>query len=332
MLILGIESSCDETAAAVINGKDKHVEILSNVISSQINIHQKYGGVVPEIAAREHVLNIVPVINEALTLAGLNISNASNNLSAIAVTKTPGLVTSLISGIETAKALAQAWNLPLININHVEAHTYANFINNSKIIFPALILTVSGGHTNIMLMTNHGMFKIIGQTLDDAAGEAFDKAAKLLNIGYPGGPLIAQQATLYNQNTCSKKVKLPRPMINKPGFDFSFSGLKTALLYQLQKDTQWQHNISEYSHEFQLAVTETLIHQTIKAARKYRPKTILLAGGVAANEQLRTHLASAIKKSLPETAFFLPELQYTTDNAAMIATNGYFKFLQTTNK
>lgn len=327
MLILGIESSCDETAASVINGQGDKIVVLSNIVSSQIDIHKKYGGVVPEVAAREHVLHAIPVIEEALLQAGLTRKTAAKKLSAIAVTAGPGLITSLITGTETAKSLAFAWSLPLVSINHVEAHTYANFIGNPKIKFPALILTVSGGHTLLVLMTDHGAFKIIGETIDDAAGEAFDKAAKLMDIGYPGGPIVSKFASEFTQ-TPNKypKIVLPRPLLHKPNFNFSFSGLKTALLYQLQKDKNWQKRIPEYCHEFEQAIVQTLVAKTIKAAEKYKIPTIMLAGGVSANSALRFALQEAVSKQLPKTQLILPDLKYTTDNAAMIATNGYFRF------
>ena len=289
MKILGIETSCDETAAAVALGNGKSVQILSNIVSSQIEIHKKYGGVVPEVAAREHVLNILPVINEALETAGLknrlskrNQRPKKNNgiatlhsaplamtgIDAIAVTVGPGLITSLITGIETAKSLAYAWNIPLIEVNHIEGHIYANFIcenfksqktsckqippakqvqanlkkqtHPENIKFPAVILTVSGGHTMLVLMERHGRFKTIGETRDDAAGEAFDKAAKMMGIGYPGGPIISAEAAKLGIRERELGIRLPRPMIDSDNFDFSFSGLKTALRYALEDVKNWK--------------------------------------------------------------------------------------------
>ncbi len=331
MLILGMETSCDETAASVINGQRGRVKVLSNVVASQINIHKKYGGVVPEVAAREHVLNILPVINEALGKAGIKLNEAPKKLKAIAVTIGPGLITSLQVGVETAKTLAYVWRLPIVGLNHIKAHIYANFIQNSKqsnkqIKFPAIILTVSGGHTILVLMRGHGQYKIIGQTRDDAAGEAFDKAAKLLEIGYPGGPAIAKVAE--KDEISHSAISLPRPMINSQNFDFSFSGLKTALRYALAKDKNWRDKISAYAAEFQEAVVDVLVTKTVKAAQIYRVKTIMLAGGVSANQRLRAEMAQAIKIKLPAVYFSLPDLAYTTDNAAMVATAGYFKVRQ----
>jgi N6-L-threonylcarbamoyladenine synthase len=328
MYILGIESSCDETAASVISvAKDKKLNVLSNVISSQIEIHKKYYGVVPEIAAREHVLNVIPVVNEALEKAGIKPAD----LSAIAVTAGPGLVTSLIIGGETARVLACAWKKPLIAVNHIEGHISANFIQpKEKIHFPTLVLTVSGGHTNLVLMTDYLKYEIIAETLDDAAGEAYDKGAKMMDLGYPGGPIVAGYASEYlaANNGAPKKsdIVLPRPMLTSPSFNFSFSGLKTALLYQLRKDKNWKKRIPEYCYEYQQAILETLIGKTIKAAKKYNVKTIMLSGGVSANSELRHQMSEAIINKVPEVAFNVPNMAYTTDNAAMIAAAGYFKY------
>lgn len=323
MKILGIETSCDETAASVAESRGNKVKIISDAVFSQIDIFKKYGGVIPEVAAREHVLKVIPVIDEALEKAKIKKPDA------IAVTIGPGLVTSLIVGIETAKTLAYAWKLPIIPVNHIEGHIYANFIDNDKIRFPALVLTVSGGHTQLVLMNGHGKYKTIGQTRDDAAGEAFDKAAQIMKVGYPGGPVISKLAQKFkpdaeNHDNASN-ISLPRPMINKPGFEFSFSGLKTALLYQIQKDPDWKNKIPEYCHEFQKAVVDVLIAKTIKAAKSHEVKTIMLAGGVSANIELRAQMAKAITKHFPVVKFFIPEMKYTTDNAAMIATAGYFR-------
>lgn len=337
MIVLGIETSCDETAAAVVLGAGDKVEVLSNVVSSQIEIHKKYGGVVPEVAAREHVLNILPVVNEAIEKAGikfpLRFTKGGNNIDAIAVTVGPGLVTSLLVGVETAKTLAYTWRIPVIAVNHIQGHIYANFIDN-KPKFPILILTVSGGHTMLVLMSGHGKYKILGQTRDDAAGEAFDKAAQLLGLSYPGGPEIAKLASQFKHNLTSsapiskrglKGVFLPRPMLNSNDFDFSFSGLKTALLYELQKNKNWKKKIPEYAAEFQRAVAEVLVYKTIKAAFKYNCRNIMLSGGVAANVELRNQLEKAVKNKLTGARLIIPNFKYCTDNAAMIATAGYFQ-------
>ena len=332
MRILAIETSCDETAASVVEFLNNKVAVLSNIISSQIEIHKKYGGVVPEVAAREHVVNILPVINEALEKS----KSDKKNIDAIAVTVGPGLITSLLVGIETARSLAFAWDLPLIPVNHIGGHIYANFIGanfdkNKKTVFPAIVLTVSGGHNLLVLMSGHNKFKVIGETLDDAAGEAFDKAAAMLNIGYPGGPIISAEAAKFKiQNLSASrqgsklKIALPRPMLHKKNFDFSFSGLKTALLYQIQKDKTWKERISEYAYEFQQAVIDVLVGKTLKAAKEYKAKTIMLAGGVSANKELRKQLEEAAGSHIPDFEFKNPDLQYTTDNAAMIGAAACF--------
>ncbi|MBU0722532.1 tRNA (adenosine(37)-N6)-threonylcarbamoyltransferase complex transferase subunit TsaD [Patescibacteria group bacterium] len=350
MIILGIETSCDETAVSVARGAGNNVKALSNVVASQIEIHKKYGGVVPEVAAREHVLNILPVVNEALIKADLASTISlpstgektprprhalSKSVDAIAVAVGPGLITSLLVGVETAKTLAYAWRVPVVAINHIEGHIYANWLTpirngkcqmtnvKNKIKFPVIILTVSGGHTMLVLMNGHGQYKVLGQTRDDAAGEAFDKAAQLLGLEYPGGPIVAAMAAKLQIG--QKLSKLPRPMINDKSFDFSFSGLKTALLYEIQKDKQWEKKIPEYAAEFQQAVTDVLVHKTIKAALKYNCKNIMLSGGVAANQELRKQLGKAVKNKLPYAHLNIPELKYCTDNAAMIAAAGYYR-------
>lgn len=331
MIILGIETSCDETAASLIkfDKKSGRFSVLANIVSSQIDIHKKYGGVIPEIAARAHVGQIIPVIDEALKTIKINYKK----IDYIAVTKGPGLITSLLSGVETARTLAFAWHKPVIEINHIEGHIYANFIDNyKKIKFPAVILTVSGGHTNLILMkSNHNNLKIIGETLDDAAGEAYDKAAKMMNLGYPGGPMISKQAKIYANSLKNKpdksEINLPRPMLNDKSLNFSFSGLKTALLYKLQKDKNWKKKIPEYCYKFQEAVNDVLIKKTIKAAKKYKVKSIMLSGGVSANYDLRTKMEANVKENLENVPFFTPNLKYTTDNAAMIAAAGIFQVL-----
>ncbi|MEK7203103.1 MAG: tRNA (adenosine(37)-N6)-threonylcarbamoyltransferase complex transferase subunit TsaD [Patescibacteria group bacterium] len=331
MIILGIETSCDETAVAVVNGSGNNVKVLSNIVSSQIEIHQKYNGVVPEVAAREHVLNILPVINEALEKA----KKASKKIDAIAVTIGPGLITSLMVGVETAKTLAFGWKVPVIGINHIKGHIYANFISanskskiKNKPTFPALILTVSGGHTMLVLMSWHGKYKIIGETLDDAAGEAFDKAAAMLGLSYPGGPEIQAKASQAKNKKLVKSIHLPRPMIYDKSYNFSFSGLKTALLYAIQRDKKWKEKISEYCAEFQQATIDVLVFKTIRAAKMLNCQTIMLAGGVAANKELRNQLDTAVKTKLVNVKLIIPEFEYCADNAAMVATAGYFKAIK----
>ena len=322
VIILAIESSCDESAASIIIADQKtgRFQVLSNIISSQIEIHKKYGGVVPEIAAREHVLNILPVINEALIKAKV----LPKNLTAIAVTKGPGLITSLITGVETARTLAFAWKKPIIEVNHIEGHIYANFINlTAPIKFPVVILTVSGGHTILLTMVKSEKIKIIGETRDDAAGEAYDKAAKMMGLGYPGGPIVSELAAKYGKKPTD--LKLPRPMLNSPDFDFSFSGLKTALLYEFKKDPNWKNRIPEYCSDYQQAVIDVLIHKTLKAALKFKAKTIMLTGGVSANNELRAQMAKAVKAKTKNINFLIPAKDYTTDNATMIAAAAFYK-------
>ncbi len=327
--ILGLESSCDESAAAVLQfDKQANFKVLSSIVSSQVDIHKQYGGVVPEIAAREHVITILPVIDQALRQANIELKQ----LSAIAVTSGPGLITSLISASETAKALSFAHNIPLIATNHIEGHIYSAFLENKKKInFPALILTVSGGHNILAIMDNHLKYKIIGKTLDDAAGEAFDKAAKMMDLGYPGGPIIGKLAKEYiEKNNNLEEIDLPRPMLNLNNFDFSFSGLKTALLYQLRKDKNWKDKIPQYCYSFQKATIDVLVGKTLKAIKKYPVKTIMLVGGVSANSELKKTFIEKIKNdiNLKKIKFVSPPLKYSGDNATMIALNGIFHLLK----
>jgi len=322
MYILGIETSCDETAASVVKADQKtgRLLVLSNVISSQIEIHKKYGGVVPEVAAREHVLNMLPVVEEALQIAKIK----PTQLDLLAVTKGPGLITSLITGLETVRALSFAWQKPVMEINHIEGHIYSNFINPATPIkFPALILTVSGGHTTLVLMDKKRKIKILGETRDDAAGEAYDKGAKMLGLGYPGGPIISRFAAAYHGP--KNRLQFPRPMLTAPNFDFSFSGLKTALFYQLKKDPNWQKRRAEYCFEFQQAIIDVLIGKTIKAAKKFKARTVMLSGGVSANQELRDQLTQTVEKELKGINLLMPAKEYTTDNAAMVAAAAAFK-------
>ena len=321
MYILGIETSCDETAASIlkVNQDFTRFSSLANVIASQIDIHKEYGGVVPEVAAREHLTKMLPVIDQALTKAKLK----PKEIDYLTITKGPGLISSLLVGLETARALAYAWQKPIIEVNHIYGHLYANFID------PILVLTVSGGHTNIFLIEKDKEPKVIGKTLDDAAGEAFDKGAKMMGLGYPGGPAISKQADIYEKKLLEGKlgattIKLPRPMLTSKTFDFSFSGLKTALLYQLQKDDNWQKRIPEYCYYYQEAIIDILIAKTIKAVKKYQVNTVMLSGGVSANRKLRIDLEKAVAKDLEKVDFFAPKLEFTTDNAAMIAVAGAF--------
>jgi N6-L-threonylcarbamoyladenine synthase len=335
MKILGIESSCDETAASVVEDGRK---LLSNVVHTQIDIHAQYGGVVPEVAARSHIEMINPVINQALADAGCT----WDDIDAIAVTYAPGLIGSLLVGTLAARTLAVIHNKPLYPIHHVEAHVYANFIVESRIQdsefrielpskqpeFPMLALIVSGGHSQLVLFKDHGDYELLGQTQDDAVGEAFDKVAKIIGLPYPGGPSIAKAAL----DGDPLKYRLPKSKLQNP-YDFSFSGLKTAVLRAVQHETG--HDYTFPSHElpallddvqradfaasFQQVAVETLVDKAEKAFRDYSPASVVIAGGVAANQELRRQL----QERLPLNIEYAP-MQLCTDNAAMIATLGYY--------
>ena len=404
LLVLAIETSCDETAISVLSYEKNIPTILSSEVSSQIKLHAKWGGVVPNLAAREHTKNIDHVL--ATALAHSNI--VPTDIDFISVTQGPGLIPALLVGGNYAKTLAYLWEKPLLGIHHIEGHIYANFIsdkisassNNQKtnskknpnaileskiknlksaLRFPILCLVVSGGHTQLALMIDHLEYEIIGQTVDDAVGEAFDKVARILGIGYPGGPAVAtwaakhktwnmehaakfqnpnnqMMADLKANEANSYKLVFPRPMLNKQNFNFSFSGLKTAVLYETKKHlarnasqvssaqnkNSLQNNcsrsdasgpdsfdkkyIAEVCHEFQQACVDVLVAKTIKAAEKYQPKTILLAGGVSANTELRTQLGQALEKNMPHVSYCIPELELTGDNAAMIGAAAAFRW------
>ena len=314
-LILAIESSCDETAAAVC----RDGTILSNFIANQ-TIHEQYGGVVPELASRAHMQNIVPVVDRALKQAGCTISE----INAIAFTQAPGLIGSLLVGAQFAKSLALSLNIPLIAVHHMQAHVLANLIEDPKPAFPFLCLTVSGGHTQIVLCESPSQLRVIGQTLDDAAGEAFDKSAKLLGLPYPGGPLVDK----YAQQGDPKRYKFPEPQI--PDLDFSFSGLKTSILYFLQEhsaaDPKFiETNMTDICASIQDRIISILLNKLKTASIKTGIKNICIAGGVSANSGLRKALKEMGEKNDWNT--FIPAFQYCTDNAAMIAITGYYKFL-----
>jgi N6-L-threonylcarbamoyladenine synthase len=308
MLVLGIESSCDETAAAVISRGN----LLSSVVASQIKDHCKYGGVVPEIASRKHIEAINFVVQEALEDAGVTIKE----IEGIAVTRGPGLIGSLLIGLSTAKALAFALNIPLAGVNHLEGHIAASFLSESTPEFPFIALIVSGGHTNVYLVKNYHEFTLLGQTRDDAAGEAFDKAAKLLNLGYPGGVVIDKLA----KQGDPQAVAFPRPMKDSP--DFSFSGLKTSLLTMLKKRGRdfEESQLPDVTASYQEAIVDVLIEKTIQAARDNGIHRIVVCGGVAANGRLREKFAAAA--TIANIELFIPPTVLCTDNAAMIAAIG----------
>jgi N6-L-threonylcarbamoyladenine synthase len=317
IIILGIESSCDDTSAAVL----KNSTILSNLIARQ-EIHELYGGVVPELASRAHQQNIIPVVDAALKKAGVT----KDEIDAIAFTKGPGLMGSLVVGTSFAKAFSMALNIPLLEVNHMMGHVLAHFIDDEgkdKPTFPFLCLTVSGGHTQIVLVEDHLSMKVIGTTIDDAAGEAFDKAAKMLGFPYPGGPLIDKFA----KEGDPTKFTFAKPNIQ--GLDFSFSGLKTSILYFLQKETKLNHNFIEENKadlcaSIQASVVDILLKKITKAAKEHNIHQIAIAGGVSANSGLRNALQEAGKKY--QWNVFIPKFEYCTDNAAMIAITGKFLF------
>jgi N6-L-threonylcarbamoyladenine synthase len=319
--ILGIESSCDDTSAAVLENNN----ILANIIANQ-DVHRKFGGVVPELASRAHQQNIIPVVDTALKTAGI----AKEQLNAIAFTRGPGLLGSLLVGTSFSKSLALGLGIPLVEIDHLQAHILAHFIQNSEGTkktpsFPFLCLTISGGHTQIVLVKDYLETKVIGKTIDDAAGEAFDKAAKILGLGYPGGPVIDQLA----KNGNPKKFLFPKPKIAE--LDFSFSGLKTSFLYfirdELKKNPEFiQQNLADLCASIQHTIVEVLMDKMVDASQLTGIKEIAIAGGVSANSVVRTRLSET--GSAFNWNVYIPEFQYSTDNAAMIAMAGYFKYLK----
>jgi N6-L-threonylcarbamoyladenine synthase len=326
MIILAIDTSCDDTCIALIKAEKSYFKILSNIISSQVKIHKKWGGVVPTLAKREHQKNLPSVFKKAL-------SKAKNpKVDLIAVTVGPGLEPCLWMGVNFAEDLARKINLKIIPINHIEAHILASWrrpiSENFKDIFPAICLVVSGGHTQLILMREIGKYKILGETRDDAAGECFDKVAKILGLGYPGGPIISKLAKRPKHQT----IYLPRPMINQKNYDFSFSGLKTAVLYDFRaqppKIRTSKKYIQEMCSETQQAIIDVLIKKTIRAAREFRVKAVILGGGVAANEELRKQFREIIKKNFPNTKYLTPDPKFCTDNAAMVGVAAYFNWVK----
>lgn len=342
MIVLAIESTCDETGAAVARLVDGRVEILAEVKASSAEIHAKYGGIIPEIAAREQVASIIPVIETAMKTIADSHQLTADNVDALAVAVGPGLIGSLLIGVETAKALALAWKKPLIAVNHMAAHVFANYIvgeknqDNGVPELPAVALIVSGGHTDLMYMESLDNWKWIGGTRDDAVGEAFDKAARMLGFPSPNGALVAKAAQMAVQNLESgsrklEMIRLPRPMINDGSLEMSFSGLKTALINivgspsfaKATEGSSREQIISALAREFNEAVVDVLVKKTMMAAERYKPKSVLLAGGVAANQLLRQNLEARSQKS--GVKFFCPDLKYCTDNAAMIAACGLMR-------
>lgn len=337
LTILAIETSCDETAIAVVKARGgfqhPRFEILANIVASQVKLHAKWGGVVPNLAKREHIKNLPIVLARALKKA--RITHPEKKLDAIAVTAGPGLEPALWTGITCAKNLAEQWNLPGIAVNHMEGHITAVVLPKSKIKnkksklpiqFPALALLVSGGHTELVLIKQWLDYTVIGSTLDDAAGEAFDKVARMLDLGYPGGPHISRLA-----RTGSRMAfPFPRPMIHTKNFDFSFSGLKTAVLYTLRelKEKKAVIKKEDIAASFENAVVDVLVKKTLRAIQETNARSLILGGGVAANTYLRAHIVRDVQRSLPQCKIFLPAPQLTTDNAAMIGAAAYFHVLK----
>ncbi len=375
--ILGIETSCDETAISIVRYEQDAVEVLASVVSSQIKLHAQYGGVVPNLAAREHTKNILPVLKKSLEQSHISI----DDIDALAVTQGPGLIPALLVGTTVARTLSWLWQKPLLGIHHIEGHIYANFIHNKEQVandkpsedskpshflpvtsclspkFPILALVVSGGHTQLILMQKHFDYEIVGETQDDAVGEAFDKVARILGLGYPGGPAVAQRAAqtvkkkeqhaTKKQDLDSPKtspiihqfspVTLPRPMLNSQDLNFSFSGLKTAVLYAVQKFRKEKlltentdlpdEFINTLCAEFQQAAIDVLIKKTLRAAKQYKAGTVILAGGVSANTELRRQLGESLASSLSHIEYKIPEIKYSVDNAAMIAAAASFRWI-----
>ncbi len=308
-VILGIETSCDETAAAVVMGGD---DVVSSVVSSQIDVHAEFGGVVPEVASRAHLESINPVVRRAIDDAGID----EHRIDAIACTVGPGLIGALLVGVSSAKALALAWNTPFVGVNHLEAHLYASFLEDPTLDFPLVVLLVSGGHTMLIEMQGHGDYRLLGRTIDDAAGEAFDKVARYLELGYPGGPAIDRAATEGDPGA----VNFPRAMMDD-GLNFSFSGLKTSVVNFVRKHPEVSS--VDIAASFQQAVSDVLVHKAMKAARDVGATGVVLGGGVAANTQLRSDLQAAC--AADGIGAFLPGREMCTDNAAMIAAAGWHR-------
>jgi len=329
LTILAIETSCDDTCIAVIkaSGKKKpNFEILSNIVSSQVEIHKKWGGVYPTLAKREHQKNLPTVLKKALDKA------KNPKVDLIAVTIGPGLDPCLWIGVNFAKELSQLLNVPITPVNHIESHILVNFIDKLP-TFPAIALVVSGGHTQLILVRSTGKYKILGETRDDAAGECFDKVARILGLDYPGGPAIAVEAKETRSPSANRErisVKLPRPMINQKNYDFSFSGLKTAVLYNFKNQTpktrKSKQYIKEMCSETQQAIIDVLISKTVKAAKAYQAKSIILGGGVTANQELRKQFRRRIQKEKLSFKFQVPSSKLCTDNAVMTAVAGYFRW------
>ena len=308
-LVLGIETSCDETAAALVMGGN---DVISSVVSSQIDLHADFGGVVPEVASRAHLESLNPVVARAIVEAGVD----ESRIDAVAVTVGPGLIGALLVGVSAAKALALAWDVPLVGVNHLEAHLYAGFLEDPTLEFPLVVLLVSGGHTMLIEMRGHGDYRLLGRTIDDAAGEAFDKVARFLDLGYPGGPAIDRVAV----HGDPEAIRFPRAMMDD-GLDFSFSGLKTSVVNHVRRDPDVTS--ADVAASLQQAVVDVLVTKARRAARAVGATGIVLGGGVAANSLLRTEILDAC--ATDGISGFLPSRAMCTDNAAMIAAAGWHR-------
>jgi N6-L-threonylcarbamoyladenine synthase len=308
-LVLGIETSCDETAAACVRGGS---DVLSSVVSSQVELHARYGGVVPEIASRAHNELIIPVTARAMVEAGVD----GTRIDAVAATTGPGLIGALLVGVSAAKALALTWDVPFVSVNHLEAHLYAAFLEDPELSLPLVVLLVSGGHTMLVLMEGHGRYRLLGQTLDDAAGEAFDKVARFLGLGYPGGPAIDRESI----HGDPEAIRFPRALMDD-GLDFSFSGLKTAVVNHVRSHPDV--STADVAASFQAAVVDVLVAKARRAAREVGATALAIGGGVAANSLLREQFLTACTEESLQA--FLPSRAMCTDNAAMIASAGWYR-------
>jgi len=332
MIVLGIDTSCDDTCVAVLEVRGSRFDVRSNIVSSQIKVHKKYGGVFPTLAKREHKRNLPLVFKKAIREAKIK----ENQIDLISITIGPGLEPCLWVGINFAKDLAKKSNLPIIPVNHIEAHILINFLNlitsniehlTSNTLFPAVCLVVSGGHTQLILMERIGKYKLIGETRDDAAGECFDKVARLLGLGYPGGPAI-EKFSKFPLPSSYFQLRFPRPMIKQKNYDFSFAGLKTAVLYDFLKKPKKVRESKEYkilvAKEVQQAVIDVLISKTLRAAKEFGAKSIILGGGVVANEELRKQFKLNLEHPTSNIKLLIPPRELCTDNGLMVAVAGYF--------
>jgi len=340
MIILAIETSCDDTCVAIVEAKKNksgqvNFRALSNIISSQVKLHAKYGGVYPALAKREHQKNLPLIFKKA-------VKEAKKNIDLISVTAGPGLEPCLWTGINFATDLAEKLKKPIVTTNHIEAHILVNFLDqnqnlkNKSQIFPAICLVVSGGHTQLILMKGIGKYRILGETRDDAAGECFDKTARILGLGYPGGPIMSKladkQAGSRSSSSGKLIIKLPRPMISQKNYDFSFSGLKTAVLYDFKSRADKTRKSKEYIQkmalEIQQAIIDVLVNKTLKAVRDYGARSIILGGGVTANKELRKQLQQSLDRKKMKISLIAPEQALCTDNALMTALAGFFRYLK----